>query len=66
MIGTIIVEPKPVPEPEPEDPVDEDDDTTAMSVGSGEISGFLFAPWFIGVIVLVDSFQQEAISSNLG
>ena len=52
MIGTIIIEPKPVPEPEPEEPVEEDDDSICMSVGSGEISGFLFAPWFIGVIVL--------------
>ena len=66
MIGTIIVEPKPVPEPEPEDPVDEDDDTTAMSVGSGEISGFLFAPWFIGVIVLVGFISTRSDQFQLG
>ena len=66
MIGTIIVEPKPIPEPEPEDPVDEDDDTTAMSVGSGEISGFLFAPWFIGVIVLVGFISTRSDQFQLG
>ena len=66
MIGTIIVEPKPVPEPEPEEPVDEDDDTSAMSVGSGEISGFLFAPWFIGVIVLVGFISTRSDQFQLG
>ena len=66
MIGTIIVEPKPIPEPEPEDPVDEDGDTSAMSVGSGEISGFLFAPWFIGVIVLVGFISTRSDQFQLG
>ena len=66
MIGTIIVEPKPVPEPEPEEPVEEDDDTSAMSVGSGEISGFLFAPWFIGVIVLVGFISTRSDQFQLG
>lgn len=66
MIGTIIVEPKPIPEPEPEDPVDEDDDTSAMSVGSGEISGLLFAPWFIGVIVLVGFISTRSDQFQLG
>ncbi|MBJ63075.1 MAG: hypothetical protein CMB57_07465 [Euryarchaeota archaeon] len=66
MIGTIIVEPKPIPEPEPEDPADEDDNTTAMSVGSGEISGFLFAPWFIGVIVLVGFISTRSDQFQLG
>ena len=66
MIGTIIVEPKPIPEPEPEDPVDDEDDTTAMSVGSGEISGILFAPWFIGVIVLVGFISTRSEQFQLG
>ncbi|MGB1934961.1 MAG: MFS transporter [Candidatus Poseidoniaceae archaeon] len=66
MIGTIIVEPKPVPEPEPEEPDDEDDDTSVMSVGSGEISGFLFAPWFIGVIVLVGFISTRSDQFQLG
>ena len=66
MIGTIIVEPKPIPEPEPEEPVDEDDDTSTMSVGSGEISGFLFAPWFIGVIVLVGFISTRSEQFQLG
>ncbi len=66
MIGTIIVEPKPVPEPEPEEPVEEDDDASAMSVGSGEISGFLFAPWFIGVIVLVGFISTRSDQFQLG
>ena len=66
MIGTIIVEPKPVPEPEPEEPVEEDDDVSAMSVGSGEISGFLFAPWFIGVIVLVGFISTRSDQFQLG
>jgi len=66
MIGTIIVEPKPVPEPEPEEPVDEDDDLSAMSVGSGEISGLLFAPWFIGVIVLVGFISTRSDQFQLG
>ena len=66
MIGTIIVEPKPVPEPEPEEPVDEDDEASAMSVGSGEISGFLFAPWFIGVIVLVGFISTRSDQFQLG
>ena len=66
MIGTIIVEPKPVPEPEPEEPVDDDDEASAMSVGSGEISGFLFAPWFIGVIVLVGFISTRSDQFQLG
>ena len=66
MVGTIIVEPKPVPEPEPEEPVEEDDDSSAMSVGSGEISGFLFAPWFIGVIVLVGFISTRSDQFQLG
>lgn len=66
MIGTIIVEPKPVPEPEPEEPDDEEDDTSVMSVGSGEISGFLFAPWFIGVIVLVGFISTRSDQFQLG
>ena len=67
MIGTIIVEPKPVPEPEPEEQDDEEDgDTSAMSVGSGEISGFLFAPWFIGVIVLVGFISTRSDQFQLG
>ena len=66
MIGTIIVEPKPVPEPEPEEPGDEEDDTSVMSVGSGEISGFLFAPWFIGVIVLVGFISTRSDQFQLG
>ena len=66
MIGTIIVEPKPIPEPEPEDPVDDEDDTTAMSVGNGEISGILFAPWFIGVIVLVGFISTRSEQFQLG
>ncbi len=66
MIGTIIVEPKPVPEPEPEEQDDEEDDASAMSVGSGEISGFLFAPWFIGVIVLVGFISTRSDQFQLG
>ena len=66
MIGNIIVEPKPLPEPEPEEPVEEDDDTSTMSVGSGEISGFLFAPWFIGVIVLVGFISTRSDQFHLG
>ena len=66
MIGTIIVEPKPVPEPEPEEPGDEENDTSVMSVGSGEISGFLFAPWFIGVIVLVGFISTRSDQFQLG
>ena len=66
MIGTIIVEPKPVPEPEPEEPVEDDDDSFAMSVGSGEISGFLFAPWFIGVIALVGFISTRSDQFQLG
>ena len=66
MIGTIIVEPKPIPEPEPEDPVDDEDDTTAMSVGNGEIPGILFAPWFIGVIVLVGFISTRSEQFQLG
>lgn len=66
MVGTIIVEPKPVPEPEAEEPVEEDDDSSAMSVGSGEISGFLFAPWFIGVIVLVGFISTRSDQFQLG
>ena len=66
MVGTIIVEPKPVPEPQAEEPVEEDDDSSAMSVGSGEISGFLFAPWFIGVIVLVGFISTRSDQFQLG
>ena len=66
MIGTIIVETKPVPEPEPEEPVEEEDDASAMSVGSGKISGFLFAPWFIGVIVLVGFISTRTDQFQLG
>ena len=66
MIGTVIVEPKPIPEPEPEEPDDEEDDTSVMSVGSGEISGFLFAPWFIGVIVLVGFISTRSDQFQLG
>ena len=66
MIGTVIVEPKPIPEPEPEEPTDEEDDTSSMSVGSGEISGILFAPWFIGVIVLVGFISTRSDEFQLG
>ena len=66
MIGTIVVEAKPFPETEPEDPAEEDDDSSAMSIGSGEISGFLFAPWFIGVIVLVGFISTRSDQFQLG
>ena len=54
MVGTIIVEPLPFVEPEPEpDNETDDENNTSMSVGSGEIPSLFFAPWFIGMFVLV-------------
>ncbi|MEE2985674.1 MAG: MFS transporter [Candidatus Thermoplasmatota archaeon] len=67
MIGTIIVEPKPVPEPEPEEPVDDNNsEISVMTVGSGEISGIFFAPWFIGVIILVGFISTRGDQFQLG
>ena len=65
MVGTIIVEPMPVPEPEPEDTSDEEEDS-AMTVGSGVISGLVFTPWFIGVIVLVGFISTRRDQFQLG
>ena len=65
MVGTIIVEPMPVPEPEPEDNSDEEEDS-AMTTGGGVISGLVFAPWFIGVIVLVGFISARRDQFQLG
>ena len=65
MVGTIIVEPMPVPEPEPEEPSDEEEDS-AMTTGGGVISGLVFAPWFIGVIVLVGFISTRRDQFQLG
>ena len=68
MVGTIIVQPLPVvePEPEPENPSEDDDEV--LAVGTGEIPSLLFAPWFIGMFVLVgfitirrDDFQMNLV-----
>ena len=69
MVGTIIVEPLPFVEPEPEpDNQSEDDDIEVLAVGNGEISSLLFAPWFVGMFVLVgfitirrDDFQMSLV-----
>ncbi|RJV00958.1 MAG: MFS transporter [Candidatus Poseidoniales archaeon] len=54
MVGTIIVEPMPVPEPEPEpEPTTDDDKSSTLSVGEGDISSILFAPWLVAMFVLV-------------
>ena len=54
MVGTIIVEPMPVPEPEPEpEPTTDDDKSSTLSVGEGEITSILFAPWLVAMFVLV-------------
>tara|TARA_B100001564_G_scaffold130056_1_gene108800 strand:- start:8033 stop:10012 length:1980 start_codon:yes stop_codon:yes gene_type:complete len=69
MVGTIIVEPLPFVEPEPEpENQSEDDDIEVLAVGNGEISSLLFAPWFVGMFVLVgfitirrDDFQMSLV-----
>ena len=66
MIGTIIVEPLPPPEPEPEEPAEDEDDVASMTVGSGEISVFLFTPWFIGVFVLIGFISTRRDQFQLG
>ena len=69
MVGTIIVEPLPFVEPEPEpENQSEDDDIEVLAVGNGEIYSLLFAPWFVGMFVLVgfitirrDDFQMSLV-----
>ncbi len=47
-------------------PLEEDDSSSAMTVGSGSISGILFSPWFLGMFAIVGFISIRRDKFQLG